>query len=93
MTGDSKLTAELAAIKERNEALRSRYGYVGGLLVLAKAQHDIPRLVKAVEAALAEHRPDSGEPGWCNCGFASPCSTVRAITRELTGQGADDAER
>jgi hypothetical protein len=48
------LAAELAAIQQRHEELRSRYGHVGGLLVLAKAQNDVPRLLAAVEAVLAK---------------------------------------
>lgn len=45
-------TAILAAILERNEHLRSRYGYVGGLLALTGAKDDVPHLVAAVEAVL-----------------------------------------
>lgn len=86
---DAELAAELAAIKERNEALRSRYGYVGGLLVLAKAQHDVPRLVKAVEAVL------QAAAGWQR--FAAEddaqdeCAREvrKIIARELTGTEAD----
>ena len=46
------VTAILAAIRERNEHLRSRYGYVGGLLALTGAKDDVPHLVAAVEGAL-----------------------------------------
>ncbi len=45
-------TAALAGILERNEHLRSRYGYVGGLLALTGAKDDVPHLVAAVEAVL-----------------------------------------
>jgi hypothetical protein len=51
------LAAALEEVRERNEQLRSRYGYVGGLLVLAKAEQDVPRLLAAVEAVLAPHQP------------------------------------
>jgi hypothetical protein len=49
---DTDLAALLERIRERNEQLRHRYGYVGGLLALADAKDDVPRLLAAVEAAL-----------------------------------------
>lgn len=51
---DDTLTAELAQILKRHEELRSRYGHVGGLLVLTKAKDDVPRLLAAVEAVLKQ---------------------------------------
>jgi hypothetical protein len=48
------LAAALAGIRERNEQLRHRYGYVGGLLALADAKDDVPRLLAAVEATLEQ---------------------------------------
>jgi hypothetical protein len=51
---DDPLAAALAGIRERNGQLRTRYGHVGGLLVLAKAERDVPRLLAAVEAVLEE---------------------------------------
>lgn len=90
---DDRLSAELAAIRERHEELRHRYGHVGGLLVLAKAKDDLPRLGAAVEAALRLHVPIPGDPVWCmECAHSFPCWTRRAITRELLGEdGQPDA--
>jgi len=51
------VAAELTAIRERSEHMRSRYGHVGGLLALAGAKDDVPRLLAAVEAVLAFHQP------------------------------------
>lgn len=55
---DDRLPAELAAIRDRNEHLRTRYGYVGGLLALAGARDDVPRLLAALDAVLALHQPE-----------------------------------
>ena len=61
------------------------------------AAEDVPRLLAAIEGVLAEHRPeDSGqrigsEAEWCeSCGYCWPCSTVRAISRALLGEGGTD---
>jgi hypothetical protein len=90
------LAAELTAIEQRHEELRSRYGHVGGLLVLAKAQNDVPRLLAAVEAVLALHRRANGWRSVCRtcCNAAGemvrwPCSTYLAVTRELLSEEAD----
>lgn len=58
-TMDDRLTAELEAIRERNEHMRTRYGYVGGLVALAGAKDDVPRLLAALDAVLKLHaRPE-----------------------------------
>jgi hypothetical protein len=57
MPDTDPLTAELDAIGERHEHMRSRYGYVAGLLALAGAKDDLPRLLKVAEAVLALHQP------------------------------------
>lgn len=78
---DERLTAELAAIKER---------VADPFTSAARSAEDVPRLVKALEAVLAEHHEAFTEPGFCaGCGFALPCATIRAITSALTGTGAD----
>ena len=80
-----RVAATLAAIRERNEQLRTRYGYVGGLLELAKAKDDVPRLLAAVEAALGL------AAGWKQIPFAVRASDEcadelrEAITTALTG--------
>ncbi len=91
----SRLVSLLAAIGERWEQLKHRYGYVGGLLALANAREDVPRLLAAVEAVLALHAP-VGEMGvdalWCGeCATTErpelwPCSTYRVISRALLGE-------
>lgn len=50
---DDKLAAELAEIAARARQVLARRGLVGGLLAINAARDDVPRLVKAVEAALA----------------------------------------
>jgi hypothetical protein len=80
MTETDPLSSILEEIRERNMALRTRYGYVGGLLVLAKAENDVPRLLAALEAVLKladEAIPavgtappdctDACDTGPCNC--------------------------
>lgn len=52
------LAAELAAIRDRDQRIWNGRGNVGGLLAINDAKDDVPRLVAAVEAALALHRPD-----------------------------------
>ena len=46
------VTAILAAIRERNEHLRSPVGYVGAACSRSQAPKDVPHLVAAVEGAL-----------------------------------------
>lgn len=58
---------------------------------LVEARTAVPRLLAAVEAVLAIHRPGFEmcvDALWCqHCGVQSdwPCPTVQAITRALTG--------
>ena len=73
------VTARLAAIRERNEHLRSRYGYVGGLLALTGAKDDVPRLLAAVEAALKDNRKSmfpAGPPGAGNAYGKHYCAGI-----------------
>jgi len=61
-----------------------------------KEQHAwtaMPRLVKALEAVLKEHRQGFQDDNrFCSdCLVSWPCPTVRAIVRELNGDnGGDD---
>jgi hypothetical protein len=93
MPDPGPLAAELAAIKERHEELRSRYGHVGGLLVLAKVQMDVPRLLAAVEAlqdALLRHQHKlTDRRGDCCAGCLSdwPCPDSDVAARALLGEG------
>jgi hypothetical protein len=96
------LAAELAAIAHRNEQLRTRYGHVGGLLVLTKAQHDVPRLLAAVSKVLEIHKPaDHGRVMLCCEGCEEtdmegcqewPCPTYQAIAAGLLGQDQQRGE-
>jgi hypothetical protein len=62
----------------------------------ARSQADVPRLLAAVEAVLKLHAPTGVFPPLQACSECSwpsppspvpyPCATVRAITRELTGE-------
>lgn len=86
-----ELTAELERIRERNEHLRTRYGYVGGLMALTGAKDDVPRLVAAIEAVLAEADSWAQEiPGAIGPGYNATRACGRRareiITRELTSR-------
>jgi hypothetical protein len=80
----------LAGIREHNERVIALCG-MAPAVVRQLAEHDVPRLVAAVEAVLKEHQPvnrgDDLEPicGTCHRGFW-PCPTYRAITAALTGE-------
>ena len=97
MSTPDRVAATLAGIRERNEQLRHRYGYVGGLLALADAKDDVPRLLAAVDAALGHHVPavieDGAPPVYpfrycktCSGHPAWPCPEVAAITTALAAQ-------
>ena len=90
---DDPLSAALEEIRERNEQLRSRYGYVGGLLALAKAENDVPRLLAVLDVVLAAHRNADGRCAWCRNQDGQrqkwPCGEYLAITRALTGEAGD----
>jgi hypothetical protein len=80
--------AVLAEIGARNEASIEFHRYTPWTVEHDVPEGDVRRLVKTVEAVLAEHHEALTEPGFCaGCGFTLPCATMRAITRELTGKG------
>lgn len=82
------LAAELAAIQQRHEELRSRYGHVGGLLVLARAQNDVPRLLAAVERITALADQWHGERGNDYSATATLAAKLREVlSEELLGEG------
>lgn len=92
MTDTDPLTAELAVIRRRREQSE-----MDGLLRPTVAQldqsaEDVPRLLDAVEKALALHVPvgaDSFDAGFCgHCGYDWPCKDRQAITAALTGTDA-----
>jgi hypothetical protein len=78
---DHPLAAALAAIRER-ERLSREQGHLRSL-------EDIQRLLKAVEAVRAIHRPDGEmcvDAIWCACCGIEidwPCPTLAAVEREL----------
>jgi hypothetical protein len=83
------VTAYLAEVGERNSGPSIKFGTICG--------EDVPRLLAAVKAALARHRPveytgircatcylaDGGKAFW-------PCDTYQAISRALLGEGETD---
>jgi hypothetical protein len=82
MPDTDRLTAELAAIRER-ERLSREQGHLRSL-------EDIQHLIAAVEAVLEVHRPEPKfrAPARKQCRldrFDWPCPTVAAIIAALTG--------
>jgi hypothetical protein len=93
--------ALLAGIQERNEQLRARYGYVGGLMTLAGAKDDVPHLLAAIEdlsTALQRHRQwftDSKNVRRCGgCLEPSPCpdDPDMIVARALSGKDSGDGK-
>ena len=92
------LTAALDEIRNRHESLSLPFGYLPQSIMLSQA--DVPRLLAAVDAVLALHKP-AGETGvdelWCTewPGHGPivmwPCPTYLAISRALTGEENPDA--
>lgn len=56
---------------------------------IAHARTDVPRLVKALEAVLEDHKPrtHATHTGCRECGQLWPCNTLRAIEDALTKAG------
>jgi hypothetical protein len=83
---DDRVSAELAAIRERADALQLPGIGLELIVRMGDAVRDLPRLLAAVEAALKLHRmhhPDADG--------LRPCPTLAAIERALTGEDGSDA--
>src|ERR1700689_4516901 len=52
---DDPVSRELEEIRERGQRVQNNRGNVGGLLAVAEARNDIPRLLKALTALLDGH--------------------------------------
>lgn len=84
---DDKLTAaqEISYLRAVVSTLQADESAVAFDLGTVARRFD--RALAALDSALAEHREDPGDPGWCTgCAFSSPCATVRAITTVLLGE-------
>ena len=100
---EDQAAAVLAAIRERSRWKSSAAGLVGPGATAVGSAEDVPRLLRAVEAALNLHQvsDDSGcEPHCVACTAAvrwavlvppDRCLTREAITAALTGEDAPGA--
>jgi hypothetical protein len=78
MADADRLPALLEEIRNRGKRVWEGRGNVGGLLAIGEAKDDVPRLLAAVEAALAAHPLDVLVSYW------QPCP-VHAAMREAFG--------
>lgn len=90
MADDDRLSAALERIKQNHRQHVSVNFPAPGIRV-SRCHERWPceayRAAAALDAVLAEHRRDHDKTPFCEgCCFAWPCATVRAITRELTGE-------
>jgi len=92
------LAATLAGIREHNERVIALCG-MAPAVVRQLAEHDVPRLLAAIDAVLELHQPVDYVTGAQCKGCAThvtfawwPCPTVLAITGEVTGQEAGSDE-